>query len=168
MRPCVSHVNEVLGRHSSFSGSKFCSNFSNCSLMGQNFGVFLGAITSPTNPVLGGFIGYVAIFVPGILIKFAVLPLWKKMRSNPRLRSGLKGIECGAVGLVYTAVYRLWRIGLINNQTQQGSSIDNEPWFVVVCALSFISCKWFRAAPPIAIIIGGLLGMVWCVVVSPK
>ena len=90
------------------------------------------------------------------------------MRSNPRLRSGLKGIECGAVGLVYTAVYRLWRIGLINNKTQQGSSIDNEPWFVVVCAFSFISCKWFRTPPPVAIILGGLLGMAWYGVISPN
>jgi len=89
------------------------------------------------------------------------------MRTKPRLNSALKGIACGAVGLVYTAVYRLWRIGLLNQQAQQGSSLENEPWFVLVCAASFIACRWYRVQPPVAIISGGLLGMAWFGVISP-
>lgn len=90
------------------------------------------------------------------------------MRTKPRLNSALKGIACGAVGLVYTAVYRLWRIGLLNQQAQQGSSLENEPWFVLVCAASFISCKWYGIQPPVAIIAGGLLGMIWFGVVGSR
>jgi chromate transport protein ChrA len=89
------------------------------------------------------------------------------MRTKPRLNSLLKGIACGAIGLVYTAVYRLWRIGLINRDSQQGSSIDNEPWFVLVSAVSFIACRWFKTQPPVAIVLGALLGMIWFGVVKP-
>lgn len=82
--------------------------------------------------------------------------------------SALKGIECGAVGLVFTAVYRLWKIGLINQQNQNGSSLDNEPWFVLISGASFVSSRWFGVKPPVAIIAGGLLGMIWYGVVHAE
>jgi chromate transport protein ChrA len=111
-------------------------------------------------------VGFLAIFFPGGMVRSALFPIWTKMRTKPRLNSALKGVACGAVGLVYTAVFRLFRIGLINQDSQQGSSIDNEPWFVLVAASSFISCKWFRAQPPLAIVVGALLGMIWFGVVN--
>lgn len=123
--------------------------------------MFLGALANPSNPVLGAVIGFLALFFPGIIIKNALLPIWTKMRTKPRLNSALNGVACGAVGLIYTAVYRLWNIGLINRNSQQGSSINQEPWFVLVSAVSFISCKWYRTQPPVAIVAGALLGMVW-------
>jgi len=104
--------------------------------------------------------------MPGQIIQNSLLPCWAKMRTKPRLNSSLKGIACGAIGLVYTAVYRLWRIGLLNQQAQQGSSLENEPWFVLVCVSSFVSCKWYGIQPPVAIIAGGLLGMIWFSVVG--
>ena len=45
------------------------------------------------------------------------------MRTKPRLNSALKGVACGAIGLVYSAVYRLWGIGLLNQEAQQGSPL---------------------------------------------
>lgn len=129
--------------------------------------MFLGALANPSNPVLGAFLGLVAIFYPGLIVRNAFLPVWTKMRRQPLLNSILKGIACGAIGLVYTAVYRLWRIGLVNRDAQSGSSLDNDPWFVLVSAVSFISCKWFKAPPPLAIAIGALLGMIWFGVVRP-
>jgi chromate transport protein ChrA len=127
----------------------------------KNFAVFLGALSNPSNPTLGAIVGLVAIFFPGMVVQNALLPIWRKIRSKPRLNSALKGVACGAIGLVFTAVYRLWQIGLINQKSQQGSPLGNEPWFVLVSATSFISCKWYGAQPPVAIIAGGLLGMIW-------
>jgi len=131
-----------------------------------NFAVFLGALAVPSDPALGALLGYLGIFFPGLIIENSVLPVWRKMRTRPRLNSALKGVACGAIGLVYTAVYRLWRIGLINADSQQGSPLENEPWFVLVCASSFIACKWYGAQPPLAIVAGGLLGMIWFGVVN--
>ena len=99
--------------------------------------------------------------LPGLLIKTAVLALWKIMRTKRILNSALKGVECSAVGLVFTAVYRLWKIGLITSQVQNGSALDNEAWFVLITALSFISSCWFGVKAPVAIVSGGLLGLMW-------
>jgi chromate transport protein ChrA len=134
----------------------------------QNFAVFLGALAYPSNPVLGAALGYLGIFFPGLILQNSLLPIWTRMRKQPRLNSLLKGIACGAIGLVFTAVYRLWRIGLINRDSQQGSSIDNEPWFVLVSVTSFTACKWFKAQPPVAIVAGGILGMIWYGVVGSR
>jgi chromate transport protein ChrA len=128
--------------------------------------VFLGTVAVGFNPVAGAVLGYLGIYIPGILIKFAILGVWEKMRNKPLLTSALKGVECGAVGLVFTAVYRLWKIGFINQQLQQGGPIDTDPWFVLITIASFTSCKWFRVKPPIAIVSGGLLGMIWYAVIK--
>lgn len=126
-----------------------------------NFAVFLGTLASPTAHIGGALLGYIGMFLPGLLIKTGVLALWKMMRTKRLLNSALKGIECSAVGLVFTAVYRLWKIGLITARVQSGSALDNETWFVLITALSFICSKWFGVKPPVAIVAGGILGMIW-------
>ena len=123
--------------------------------------MFLGAVSSGIHPLAGAVLGYLGVYIPGILIKTAMLAIWKKMRMNGILVSALKGVECGAVGLVFTAVYRLWMIGLINQESQHGSPIDNDPWFVLISVASFAASKWFGVNPPVAIVAGGLLGIIW-------
>ena len=123
--------------------------------------MFLGAVSSGIHPLAGAVLGYLGIDIPGILIKTVMLAFWKKMRMNGILVSALKGVECGAVGLVFTAVYRLWMIGLINQESQHGSPIDNDPWFVLISVASFATSKWFGVNPPVAIVAGGLLGIIW-------
>ena len=127
--------------------------------------VFLGAVANGFNPLVGAALGFLAIYIPGILIKTAILGVWEKMRTKPLSTSALKGIECGAVGLVFAAVYRLWKIGFINQQLQQGGPIDTDPWFVLILVASFTSSKWFGVKPPLAILAGGLLGMIWYAVI---
>lgn len=129
--------------------------------------MFLGAVAQGFNPFVGALLGFLGMYVPGILIKTVILVVWKKIRTKPLLGSLLKGIECGAVGLVFTAVYRLWKIGFISQDSQRGSPLDTDPWFVLIAVASFSSSRWFGVKPPIAIIIGGLLGIIWFGVVKP-
>jgi chromate transport protein ChrA len=75
--------------------------------------------------------------------------------------SFLKGVECGAVGLVFTAVYRIARLGHVSDEFPGGSPIDNEAWFVLIAVAAFVANKWFSIRPPVAIISGGMLGMIW-------
>lgn len=73
-----------------------------------NFSVFLGILSLPSNPVLGAFLGFFGIFSPGIGIKLALLPLYKKWRRSGVAKSVLRGLNAAAAGLVYTAVYALF------------------------------------------------------------
>jgi chromate transport protein ChrA len=112
-------------------------------------------------------LGFIAIFLPGILIKTSLLAIWNKVRTKPAFSSALKGLECGGVGLVFTAVFRLWKIGFMSQQFQNGGPIDTDAWFVLITAASFAASKWYGVKPPVAILSGGLLGMIWYGVVRP-
>lgn len=63
-------------------------------------------IRLPYNPFLGALIAYLAIFSPGLLLKFALLPSYSKFRENIKVKSVLRGLNAAASGLVYTAVFR--------------------------------------------------------------
>lgn len=65
-----------------------------------NFAVYLGVLTLPSQPVLGGLLGCVAIFLPGIILKMGLLPLYTKWRSSKITQSVLRGLNAAAVGLV--------------------------------------------------------------------
>jgi len=130
--------------------------------------IYLGALANGINPLVGAAVGFLGIYVPGMVLKFSILAFWRKIRSNRRFMSLLKGVECGAVGLVFTAVYRIARIGYVSMDFPGGSPIDNEPWFVLISISAFVANKWFDVRPPVAIISGGVLGMLWYGAVGHK
>lgn len=92
--------------------------------------------------------------------------LWKALRSYRWVTSCLRGVNATAVGLVYTAVYRLWEIGNIDGTNQNGSSLGKDPWWVVITATSFVGGMWFKLPPPVAILLGGTMGIIWFEVVK--
>ncbi|EHY58032.1 hypothetical protein ABEF92_003413 [Exophiala dermatitidis] len=129
-----------------------------------NFAVYLGALAvlgtgQPT--ILGALVGYIAIFLPGITLAIGVQSLWRVLRTKPMFVSLLRGINATAVGLVFTAVYRLWEIGYLTPQANQGQSLAKEPWWVVVAVLTYAESAWFNVAPAPAIVLGGVLGLAW-------
>jgi chromate transport protein ChrA len=129
-----------------------------------NFGVFLGALalaSTNTPTVVGALLGYLGIFAPGIILAVGIQSLWRALRTKPWAVSLLKGINATAVGLVFTAVYRLWEIGYLTPESQNGRSLAGEPWWVVVCALTYAESAWFNVPPALAIVIGAVLGLAW-------
>ena len=80
--------------------------------------------------------------------------------------SALRGVNAAAVGLIFTAVYRLWQIGFLDGENQMGQPLGGSPWWVVVTATSFVGGRWFGLNPPSAVIVGGIMGMVWYGIVS--
>ncbi|KAF2461572.1 chromate ion transporter [Lineolata rhizophorae] len=129
-----------------------------------NFGVYLGALAllaSSQPTILGAFLGYVGIFLPGIALAVGVQSIWRVLRTKPPVVSGLKGINATAVGLVFTAVYRLWEIGYLTPQATQGQSLGREPWWVVVAAVTYAETAWFGVPPAAAIVFGAILGLCW-------
>ncbi|EJT98023.1 chromate ion transporter [Dacryopinax primogenitus] len=129
-----------------------------------NFAVYLGALAFqsfglPTT--LGALVGFVGIFTPGIVLAVSTLSIWQVLRKRRWIVSFLKGINATAVGLVFTAVYRLWEIGYLTPQATAGQSLAIDPWWVVVAALTYSQSAWFGISPAIAIIVGAVLGLCW-------
>ncbi|BFZ60060.1 hypothetical protein YB2330_001082 [Saitoella coloradoensis] len=130
-----------------------------------NFGVYLGVLAVPSNPVLGAFLGYLGIFAPGIILKLAILPVYARINKHPVFRSILRGVNAAAVGLLWTAVWRLWRVGWLVDAPggvgTVGVSLDGDGWWGVVAAGTFVGCEWFRVPPAIAVVGGSVMGLVW-------
>ncbi|CAO2657584.1 Nn.00g037100.m01.CDS01 [Neocucurbitaria sp. VM-36] len=129
-----------------------------------NFSVYLGALTlaSTSIPtVFGALLSFVGIFFPGIILAVGVQSIWQVMRTKSWVLSLLRGINAAAVGLVFTAVYRLWEIGYLTPESSDGKSLAEEPWWVVVAAVTYAETAWFSVPPALAIIIGAVLGVGW-------
>lgn len=66
------------------------------------FSAYLGA--KGAGPV-GAAIALVAIFTPSLLLVWGVGPYWDRLRSQPAVRAGLRGVNAGVVGLLAAALY---------------------------------------------------------------
>ncbi|RAQ99868.1 chromate transporter [Stemphylium lycopersici] len=148
-----------------------------------NFAVFLGALAvrsssqqgngdggrgggvgggpEGTHSIVGAILAFLAIFTPGIVLAVAFQSFWRVLRTRHWVLSLLRGINATAVGLVFTAVYRLWEIGYLRPESVQGGSLASEPWWVVVAALAYAETAWFGVPPAVAILLGAGLGVAW-------
>ncbi|KAJ9412340.1 chromate transporter-domain-containing protein [Fusarium oxysporum] len=134
-----------------------------------NFAVYLGSLTAINgryNSAAGAILGFLGIFIPGLLTVHGTMGVWSAIRGWRWVKSSLRGVNAAAVGLIYTAVYRLWQIGHIDEGFQQGTSLAVDPWWVVVTATSYVGGYWFRVSPPVAIGTGAVMGLIWYGVVS--
>ncbi|KAI0405099.1 chromate transporter-domain-containing protein [Xylaria palmicola] len=134
-----------------------------------NFAVYLGGLTAANaglNAGAGAIVGFVGIFAPGMILCHGILGLWAALRAVRAVRSALRGTHAAAVGLIYTAVYRLWQIGYVDEGFAHGKSLADDPWWVVVTATSYVGGAWFHLSPPVAIILGAVLGLVRYAVVG--
>ncbi|CAG8228695.1 unnamed protein product [Penicillium nalgiovense] len=129
-----------------------------------NFAVFLGALAlqrSQFPTVFGAFLGGLGIFLPGITLAVAIQSFWRVLRKKKYVVDFLRGVNATAVGLVFTAVYRLWEIGYLTSERNNGQSLGKEPWWVVVAAVTYSGSAWFKVPPPVAIVMGAILGLCW-------
>ncbi len=140
-----------------------------------NFAVYLGSLALMNSSIsgpgaavgfLGAILGIVAIFTPGIWIVTGFMGLWRVLRSKRWMNALLRGVNAAAVGLVWTAVYKLSSIGFIDADHSVGASLGNDPWWVAVTAGAFVGGRWFGVNAPAAIICSGVAGLLWFAVVK--
>jgi chromate transport protein ChrA len=118
---------------------------------------------------LGGLLGYIGIFAPGIILKLALLPFYSSWRDKAAARSVTRGLNASASGLVFTAVWQLFLVGYIyqsasgGGQEQQTISgpLTVDPFWAVVASGSFLASSSFKSPPWLSIIGGGLAGLAW-------
>lgn len=133
-----------------------------------NFAVYLGALAvqkSSTPATAGAVLAFMGIFVPGLWMSTGLLGIWSSVRKIHAIRSALRGVHATAVGLVFTAVYRLFEIGYLDAQVRNGGSLGRDPWWVVILATSFVGGMHYKVSPPAAILLGAIMGLVWYAVV---
>ncbi|KAK6007400.1 hypothetical protein QM012_004214 [Aureobasidium pullulans] len=129
-----------------------------------NFAVYLGALavsSHNTRGAIGAILGLIGIFLPGLALSTAVSGIWQIVRTKALVISMLRGINATAVGLVFTAVYRIWEIGYLTPDSGKGKSLANDPWWVVVAAVTYSGAAWFKVPPALAILAGAVLGLCW-------
>lgn len=133
-----------------------------------NFAVYLGALSlarAGSHRVefsfLGAILGFIGIFAPGMLLAVCIQAFWRRLRTVPFFTALLRGVNATAVGLIYTAVYRLWEVGYLSKTSTNGKSLAQEPWWVAVSVVAFASSKWFGVPAVGCILAGAILGLAW-------
>ena len=127
-----------------------------------NFAVYLGSLAVAGTSVpsyLGAAIAFVAMYAPGLFVVVGFMGLWRILRDRAWFLAILRGVNAAAVGLVFTAVYKLWQIGYLTAQVQGGSPLGTDPWLVAITGTAFVGGAWFKMTPPVAILLGGAMGV---------
>ena len=136
------------------------------SLPGPNFniGVFCGCLAFRAHPEtmwIGGLVGLVSIFSPGLLLMTGLIPLWEKYRKLGILQVFFRGVNASAVGLVFAAIYILGNKAIVPPGSSVGTidSIFNYPLYTSIAAISYSLTGFTSLSAPFSIILGGIIGL---------
>jgi chromate transporter len=70
------------------------------------FAAYLGAVMGPApNNITGAVIALVAIFLPGLLLVYGMLPFWDTLRSRQAAQAAMRGANAAVVGILGLALY---------------------------------------------------------------
>ena len=105
--------------------------------------------------------GFIGIFGPGLILVHGTMGIWNALRSRRWVKSTLRGVNAAAAGLIFTAVYRLWEIGFIDETYTSGSSLGRDPWWVVITATTYVGGAWYSVPVPLALLLGAVMGLIW-------
>ena len=108
-----------------------------------NFSSFLGAVFKG---VPGALVAYVALFAPGVILIFAIVPFWARLRHVQSFKAVLKGLNATAIGFVGAACVVLWETAIV-------SAAD-----AMVFCFSLTMAVVFSVQAPIVVIMGGVMG----------
>jgi len=105
------------------------------------FAAYIGAAVAPAGRApLWSFVALVFVFLPGILIAIAGLPLWAWLGHHPAARGALAGINAAVVGVLGAALYNpIWV-----------SAIDSGRDVAIALAGFLLLERW--RAPPLIVV----------------
>src|SRR5690625_4433779 len=107
------------------------------------FAAYLGAVM---NGWQGGLLATFAIFLPAFLLILGTLPFWDSLRSNPKIKGALMGVNATVVGILISALYQpIWTSSIL-------APID----FALAAVLFSMLVFW--KLPPWVIVLTGALG----------
>jgi chromate transporter len=108
------------------------------------FSAYLGAIVAPAGAgaaLLWSSVALVFIFLPGLLIALAGLPVWLWLGRHPAARAALAGVNAAVVGVLGAALYNpIWLSAVAGGRD------------VAIALAGFLLLERWRV-PPLAIVI---------------
>jgi chromate transporter len=113
------------------------------------FAAYLGAVMEPApSGVLGGVLGLVSVFLPGLLLHLGTLPFWESVRRRPGMQAVMRGINAAVVGLLGAALYSpIW------------TSAVQGPRDLAVALVGFILLVAWKAPPVAVVAVSALAGV---------
>jgi chromate transporter len=106
------------------------------------FSAYLGAVVAPgAGALLWSAVALLFIFLPGLLIALAGLPVWLWLGHHPAARAALAGINAAVVGVLGAALYNpIWLSAVGNGRD------------VAIALTGFLLLERWRL-PPLAIVV---------------
>ncbi|KAF9409641.1 hypothetical protein BGZ94_001897 [Podila epigama] len=120
-----------------------------------NFACFLGAVAMMNangNGVLAAIVSFVSIFFPGLVLQSAIIPFWQLVREKKAVRMVFRGVNACALGLVFSAVWLLW--------LQVNRPGGHQGYHAVIASAAFVVCGYMNMPTPLAIALGGGMGVI--------
>lgn len=106
------------------------------------FASYLGALMGPApNGILGAGIALVAVFLPGLLLIYGMLPFWDQLRGRKGAQAAMRGANAAVVGILGMALYDpVWTSAVLSPRDFLLALVgflaltmwDAPPWMVVV------------------------------------
>ncbi|MDQ0304898.1 chromate efflux transporter [Ancylobacter polymorphus] len=118
------------------------------------FAAYLGAVMGPApHGLAGAVIALVAVFLPGLLLVYGMLPFWDALRLRPTAQAAMRGANAAVVGILGAALYSpVWT-----------SAVLSPPDFALALAGFLLLTVW-KAQPWIVVLLlaagGTLLHMI--------
>ncbi|WP_340680603.1 chromate efflux transporter [Paraglaciecola sp.] len=64
---------------------------------------YLGALLNPVSPLSGALAATLALFMPGLLLIYALHQYWAKLANRPRIAGAVSAINASVVGILFSA-----------------------------------------------------------------
>jgi chromate transporter len=110
-----------------------------------NFAAYLGAVYQG---VPGALIAEVGLFGPGVVLIFAAVPFWARLRHNYTFKAILQGVSASAIGLVGAACVILWESAIVG-------AAD-----AMIFAVALTMVVVFNVPAPLVVVSGGVMGAI--------
>jgi chromate transporter len=110
-----------------------------------NFSAYLGAVYQG---VPGAFVAFLGLFGPGIILIFAMVPFWARLRHNATFKAILTGVNAAAIGLVGAACVILWESAV--------TTAADAMVFSIALTMDVV----FNLSAPLCILAGGIVGAI--------
>jgi chromate transporter len=108
------------------------------------FAAYLGAVAAP-HALAGAAIALIAVFLPGLLLVYGMMPFWDALRTRPTAQAAMRGANAAVVGILGAALYSpVWTSAVIVPRDFAVALAGfllltvwkAQPWVVVVCLVA--------------------------------